>query len=321
LADKLILEFQKNAQRYNGTFTEQVIVQIIKALIGDTRQLTIYDAAAGWCSFVSQINSNKLFLHDINARTAGIGKSILFLKNIAFEYHILDSLSSDKKSYNADLVFIEPPWGVRFTPQTLDKIKEAKYIQLKNNKRIPTSANDSLWIQHSLYHLNNNGRAIMLLPQGWLFRGGYDAELRNYLIESDLIETIIGLPSGLLKISSIPTILIIFNKNKRYKNIINFIDASNFGHKVKRELELSNDEIKFIAEASNNHLSDSEYYRAVPKTEINKNNNDLRINCYFTSETKWEKLDLESEKKLLEKAQEKFSYANKKLMALLKEDY
>lgn len=316
-SEQLMLALQKNSHRSQGTFTDQVIVQIIKGLIGDASQLTIYDGASGWCSLVSQMNSKKLFLQDINAWAAGVGKSILFLKDIDFEYHILDSLSIDKKSYKVDLVITEPPWGVRFNPQTLDKIKESKYLQVKNNIRIPTSANDSLWIQHSLYHLNNNGRSIMLLPQGWLFRGGYDAELRNFLIESDLIDTVIGLPAGLLTTSGIPTVLLIFNKNKMYKNIINFIDASKLGHRVKRQLEFSDDEIKLIVDAGLCRLPESEYYRAVPKSEINKNNNNLSINHYFISETKWETLDLDSEKKLLEQAQEKFSVANKKLMELL----
>lgn len=318
-ADELTKAFQKLASReVEDSITDQVIVEIIKGIVGDTSQLTIYDGAAGLCSVTSQMVAKKTLLEDINSKSVAIGKSILFLKNIDFEYALTNSLTSHRKSVNADLVVTQAPWGVRFSPKDIEQIKESKYIQLKDNKQIPTSANDSLWIQHSIYHLNENGRAIVLMPQGWLFRGGYDAELRNHLLESDLIEAVIGLPSGLLKNTTIPSVLLIFNKNKLNKNIVHFIDASKFGRKEKRQLQLSIAEINLITNSvTGASLSDSSYYRAVPCNEINKNNNNLSISRYFFDEVQWKTYDLKHEIKLLEKAQQNFSFADKKLMDLL----
>ncbi|MFA6301676.1 MAG: N-6 DNA methylase [Legionella sp.] len=318
LADDLICAFQKSALRgLEHSITDQVIVEIVKGIIGDAGELTIYDGAAGLCSLSSQMTTKKLVLEDINSKTIFIGKCILFLKDINAEYTLANSLTSQKKSVNADLVVTQAPWGVRFTPKDIEKIKESKYIQLKDKMEIPTSANDSLWIQHSIYHLNPNGRAIMLMPQGWLFRGGYDAELRNYLLGSDLIEAVIGLPPGLLKSTMIPTVLLIFNKNKTNKNIVHFFDASHFGSEKKRQLQLSKDEINLIANSVSGLVSESPYYRAVPISEIKENNNQLSINHYFSCEVIWKKYDLKHETKLLEKAQQNFSLANKKLMDLL----
>ncbi|MFO3392205.1 N-6 DNA methylase [Legionella pneumophila serogroup 8] len=317
-ADELIYAFQKSASKeFEFSITDQVIVEIIKGIIGDTSQLTIYDGAAGLCSLTSQITSKKLLLEDVNSKFVAIGKCILFLKDIDAEYNLANSLTSNKKSVNADLVVTQAPWGVRFTSNDIEKIKESKYIQLKDKMEIPTSANDSLWIQHSLYHLNQNGRAIMLMPQGWLFRGGYDAELRNYLLESDLVEAVIGLPPRLLKNTMIPTVLLIFSKNKLNKNIVHFIDASHLGSEVKRQLQLSKNEISFITNLVSGCVPESPYCRAMPVSEIRENNNNLSISCYFGGDVKWKKYDLTHETKLLEKAQQNFSSANKKLMDLL----
>lgn len=317
-ADELTNAFQKSASKeFELSITDQVIVEIIKGIIGDTSQLTIYDGAAGLCSLTSQMTSKKLLLEDINSKFVAIGRCILFLKDIDVEYTLANSLTSNKKSVNADLVVTQAPWGVRFTPNDIEKIKESKYIQLKNKIEIPTSANDSLWIQHSIYHLNKNGRAILLMPQGWLFRGGYDAELRNYLIGSDLIEAIIGLPSGLLKNTMIPTVLLIINRNKLIKNIIHYIDASKFGRKQKRHLELSKDEINLIAKLASGLLSESPYYRAVSLCEISENSNDLNISRYFSAEVKFKKHDLDHEIELLKIARLKFDSANEHLIGLL----
>lgn len=317
-ADELIHAFQKLASReLELSITDQVLVEIIKLIIGDASQLKIYDGAAGLCALTSQISAKKLVLEDINSKIVAIGKCILFLKDIDAEYTLANSLTSHKKSVNADLVVTQAPWGVRFTPKDIEKIKGSKYLLLKDKMEIPTSANDSLWIQHSIYHLNQDGRAIMLMPQGWLFRGGYDAELRNYLLESDLIEAVIGLPPGLLKSTMIPSVLLIFKKNKTNKNIVHFIDASKFGNEKKRQLQLNKDEINLIANALSGLISENSYYRAVSLSEINGNNNKLSINCYFSDEFKWKKYDFKHESKLLEKAQQKFSFANKKLTDLL----
>ena len=66
--------------------------------------------------------------------------------------------------------------------------------------------------QTTLYNKNESNKAIMLLPQGWLFRGGYDARLREHLLIHGFIETIISFHTGLMKSLSIPIVLMIMNK-------------------------------------------------------------------------------------------------------------
>lgn len=320
-ADELIYAFQKTASRgLELSITDQVIVEIIKGIIGDVSQLKIYDGAAGLCSLTSQLNTKKLVLEDINSRALAIGKCILFLKDIDAEYTLANSLTSLKKSVHADLVVTQASWGVRFAPKDIEKIKESKYIQLKDKMEIPTSASDSLWIQHSIYNLNDNGRAILLMPQGWLFRGGYDAELRVFLLESDLIETVIALPPSLLKSKNIPTVLLIFNKNKANKNIVHFIDASQLGVNIKRHKELDRDEIQLIADLVKGYHPAHHCYRAISLSEIKENNYELSINSYLNYPINLKVNDLKSERNKLELALRKFNEAQEKIMKLIMEN-
>jgi len=95
--------------------------------------------------------------------------------------------------------------------------------------KIPKSASDSLWLQHIIASLNDNGKAIVLVPEGLLFRGGYDAKVREELLRQDYIEAIIKLPSGCMTSSSIPSIILILNKAKTglQKANILIIDTTN----------------------------------------------------------------------------------------------
>ncbi len=96
----------------------------------------------------------------------------------------------------------------------------------------PKSKGDLAFLQHMVAILNSTGRLAVLLPQGVLFRGGSEGEIRKNLVEDDLIEAIIGLPPNLLYGTGIPTILLLARRGKPEKNRkkILFLDASENGH-------------------------------------------------------------------------------------------
>ena len=67
------------------------------------------------------------------------------------------------------------------------------------------------------------------MPHGILFRGGAEAAIRKGLLEEDLIETIIGLPSNLFYGTGIPASIIVFNRSKEEhkKGQVLFINGAN----------------------------------------------------------------------------------------------
>ncbi|MBU5637505.1 N-6 DNA methylase [Geomonas sp. Red69] len=59
-----------------------------------------------------------------------------------------------------------------------------------------TNDSTGLFIQHALSQLKAHGRAVIVVPEGFLFRGGVERELRRYLVEHGQVEAVISLPAG-----------------------------------------------------------------------------------------------------------------------------
>ena len=64
---------------------------------------------------------------------------------------------------------------------------------------LPTDSNgDFAWVQHMVKSMSaGHGRMAVVLPQGALFRGGVEGQIRKFLLQQDLIETVIGLAPNL----------------------------------------------------------------------------------------------------------------------------
>jgi len=287
LADVLIEGFSASQGKRGGEVsTTPSVVEIIKKYVGDVSHLKIYDGAAGICALTTQLGVKKLVLEDINTVSRNMGKNLLLLKGIDADYTVTNSLLNQRPSHGADLVITQPPWGMRLSQNEMDEIKSAKYLLCGKGEKIPASAGDSLWIQQGLYHANGKGIVIMLLPQGWLFRGGYDADLREYLLEHDYVQAVIGLPAGVMQHTAIPSVILVFNKSKARpdQGIVHFVDASGFGREVRKQKILSSEEIEIIADLAKGKQPDHEIYRAVLLPEIYQNENDLSIKRYIKEE-------------------------------------
>ena len=83
-----------------------------------------------------------------------------------------------------------------------------------------------------------------ILANGALSAGGQETEIRKNLIEEDLVDCILYMPSNLFQIVTIPCSIWILNRNKKQKGKILFIDYRNLGTMVTRKLkELSEEEV------------------------------------------------------------------------------
>jgi type I restriction enzyme M protein len=79
---------------------------------------------------------------------------------------------------------------------------------------IPSRTADFAFIQHIIASLNNEGKAIVIVPSRVLFASGHEGEIRKRIVESDLVEAVIGLGPSLLTNTSIPINLLVLNKAK-----------------------------------------------------------------------------------------------------------
>ncbi|CZG60528.1 HsdM family class I SAM-dependent methyltransferase [Legionella pneumophila] len=300
-------------------FSDQLISEFIDKYISNENLETVYDGAAGYCFITSQIQAKHFALIDKNIHAKTVGTGIMLLKDKSFDYFLGDSLANDVISNKADLVICEPPFNSRLNPNLLPKIEISKYILSKDLENLPSSASNSLWIQNSLYHLNEQGKAIVILPHGWLFRGGYDALLREKMLELDVIEAIIGLPERTLKFTSIPPLILVLNKNKKNKELIHFVDASNMGETFKHQLKINDREMQSIVDMANGINTNAQHYRAVSLSQIKENDNNLSIKKYFIHEEKFSPSCNSEELEKLEHITKKSEIAQEKLIILLAE--
>ena len=105
------------------------------------------------------------------------------------------------------------------------------------------------WIQHIIHHLAPSGRAGVVLANGSLSsQTGGEGDIRQRLVEADLVDCIIAMPSQLFYTTGIPVSIWFFNRHKQQQGKTLFIDARNMGTMVTRKLrELTEEDIMRIA--------------------------------------------------------------------------
>ena len=106
------------------------------------------------------------------------------------------------------------------------------------------------WLQHMIYHLAPNGKIGMVLTNGSLSsQSGGEGEIRKNIINADLVECIVAMPTQLFYTTQIPVSLWFLNKQKKQSEKTLFIDARKMGTMVSRKLrELTEEDIKKIAD-------------------------------------------------------------------------
>ena len=115
-----------------------------------------------------------------------------------------------------DVVLANPPIGAKTNREP------ARYRQFA----IATNDSTGLFVQHALLQLKPNGRAVIVVPEGFLFRGGAERDLRRHLLEEGHVEAVIGLPAGALApFASIKLSLLVLRKQGDSKRV-RMIDAT-----------------------------------------------------------------------------------------------
>lgn len=180
-----------------------------------------------------------------------------------------DTFFNDKhKDKEFDVIFANPPFNLKAWGQEklIDDVRWKYGIPPANNANYA-------WIQHMIHHLAPKGKIGLVLANGALtsMTGG-EGEIRKNIIEADLVEAIVALPSQLFYSVQIPVSLWFFNRAKKQARKTVFIDAREMGvmedrtHKV-----ITHEEIKKIAKTVHDFQAgkdvDEKGFAAVVTTE------------------------------------------------------
>lgn len=162
------------------------------------------------------------------------------------------------------------------TPLFREKLNQNAFI---DHPKVETT--EQLCIEKGLLSISEKGRIVLLVTTGFLYRGRHDFNLRKYLVEADLLDTLILLPAGITGLRGTPSILIIISKVKDHPGKVKLLNAKDFITKQgPRTILLNEEEILSNLKIRTN----TDRQRIVNNKEIETEGFDLSIDRYFKKE-------------------------------------
>ena len=188
-----------------------------------------------------------------------------------------------------EAIVANPPYSANWSADAkfLDDERFSAY-----GKLAPKSKADFAFIQHMIHQLADNGTMAVVLPHGVLFRGAAEGVIRKYLIEErNVLDAVIGLPANIFFGTGIPTVILVFKKNRENNDIL-FIDASNEFEKGKNQNNLTDENVEKIVNTFVNREVIDKYSYVASMDEIRENDYNLNIPRYVDTFEEEEPIDL-----------------------------
>ena len=202
-------------------------------------------------SHAGNINNISIYGQEFNPTTWKMAKMNLAIRGLEADLgeHYADTFANDlHRTLKADYVMANPPFNLKkWGQENLQDDVRWKYgIPPKNNANFA-------WMQHMIHHLSVKGKIGLVLANGSLSSTtGGEGNIRQAIVEDDLVECIVALPTQLFYTTGIPVCLWFLNRRKKQSGKTLFIDAREMGTMVSRKLrELTEEDINLIADTYN----------------------------------------------------------------------
>lgn len=275
----------------------------------------IYDPAAGSggmfvqsAEFVKAHGAKRsdisVYGQEFTDTTWKLAKMNLALRGIDADMgtHSADSFTEDlHPDLRADFVLANPPFN----------ISDWWDAKLENDPRwkfgIPPQGNANFaWVQHFIYHLAPNGTAGFVLANGSLTTTeSGEGIIRKNLIEANLVDCIVAMPTNLFFNTPIPVALWFVSKgrsghgHRKREGEVLFIDARKLGKLVNRKIRvLEDDDIAQIASVYHEWRNRDGKYQDVPGFARSATFGEIRDHNYFLTPGRYvgtEEVDIDDE--------------------------
>lgn len=293
----LIKMFADSAGKKGGEFyTPSEVVQLLVALLKPHAGMRIYDPTTGSGGMLVQTRNYlkehgenpanlSLFGQEMNLNTWAICKMNMFLHGVqSADIRKGDTLREPKHTEGGELIIFDrvianPPFSLKKWGK--DECDNDGFGRFPYGTP-PKDAGDLAFVQHMIASTNNEGMVGVVMPHGVLFRGSSEKAIRQGILEDDLLEAVIGLPSGLFYGTGIPACLLIINKNKvaARKGKVLFINSELEFEEGKNQNKLRPQDIAKIVETFDNYADVKRYAKVVNFSEIAENDFNLNIRRY-----------------------------------------
>lgn len=275
--EDLIRRFSENAEagdHYTGRDIIKLMVNILLAegcpdIFDDGKVITVLDQACGTggmlstsYNYIRRLNPSadvRLFGQEINPESYAICLAEMLIKgqnaeNIRYRDTMKEDCFSDRKMR---FVIENPPfgtpWGGKDAGTGVEAAVKEEYAKGKDG-RFPAGLPGSgdmqlLFVQSAIDKMDDEvGRAAIIENGSPLFTGGTasgESQIRRWILQNDLLEAIIALPTDLFYNTGIATYIWVLSKNKREerKGKVQLIDATSFYTKLRKALGNKRNEI------------------------------------------------------------------------------
>ena len=226
-------------------YTPSSVVKTIVSILKPFENSRVYDPCCGSggmfvqsAEFIKEHHGRRgsvsVYGQESNADTWKMAKMNLAIRGIDANLgnNQADTFFNDlHPTLKADFIMANPPFNLSNWGQ--DKLMD----DVRWKYGLPPAGNANYaWIQHMIHHLAPNGKIGLVLANGALStQTSGEGEIRKKIIEADLIEGIVAMPTQLFYSVTIPVTLWFITKGKKQQGKTLFIDARKMGHMVDRK--------------------------------------------------------------------------------------
>ena len=277
-------------------YTNRTVVHLMTLIMDPKPGESIYDPTCGsggmLLSCVNKLKTDgkeyrslKLYGQELNLMTSAIARMNMFLHGIE-DFKIVRGdtlkypafLEKDKlKQFN--IILANPPYSIK-------SWNRAEFEKDPYGRNIygtpPQGTADYAFQQHIIKSLDEkNGRCAILWPHGILFRD-VEAGMRRKMVESDVVEAVIGLGPNLFYNSPMESMVFVCNtkKSKNHRNKILFINAVDEVIEEKGKARLADKHIKKIYDAYRKYEDISGFAKIASMEEVLWKNGNMNISFY-----------------------------------------
>lgn len=306
--EDIIRRFSENAEAGDHYTPREVIRLMVNVLLAEGcndlltdegKIATVLDAACGsggmlstTYDFLRRKNPYvdvRLFGQEINPESYAICLADMLIKGQDVKNIMGDEEANTLKTdcfpdQKMRLVIMNPPfgtpWGGKDAPEGQEKnVREENKKGGRFEHGLPgTGDAQLLFMQHAINKLDEkNGRAAIITNGSPLFSGGTtsgESQIRRWMLEEDLIEAIIALPTQLFYNTDIGIYIFILSRNKRHdrRGKVQLINAVDMWKPLRKSLgkkrrEIDRDSMVKITELYSN-FEENQYCKIFPNEEF-----------------------------------------------------
>jgi type I restriction enzyme M protein len=299
----LIKKFADLTNKKAGEFyTPRSVVKMLINILDPQQGETVYDPACGTGGMLIEIVQHvkdrggqvqllwgKVFGQEKNLTTAGIARMNLFLHGVE-DFNIVrgDTLRDPAffvgdELATFDCVIANPPFALQ---KWGDEVWASDRFARTFAGMPPKKTGDYAWVQHMVKSMAaKTGRLAVVLPQGALFRGGAEQRIRRYLVEADLVDTVIGLAPNLFYGTGLAACVMVLKQRKlpERRGKILLIDASNLFKRGRSQNTLEDKHRARIEQSYAAFIYEAGFAHVADLDEIAANDFDLNIGRYVAA--------------------------------------